>query len=375
MRREYVKRILVVELTKLGDLVSCLPLFPVLREAFPGASISVFVQSQHASLFSLVPEVDEVLTSASSQRLGSIVRIVRRVRRERFDLIVSASPAVRHALVVLLSAARYRLGYLDYTRAMAFHLQSHRIRALGFRLRARGSQPILNITERVAHLCMSLEIGSPERTPVFGFLRRGSARESEIVAALGLRDGAPYIVIHPFAGWSYKTWAPENFQALVDRILDAYPDQILIIGAENDRIRLGPLVEAFARHSRVVFAVGLPLDKLAAVIAGASLFIGGDSGPLHLAAAVSTPSVGLFGPGPPELTGPPVTENRYVYRKLDCSPCNQEECVRPWAPCMSLITVDEVFERVELSRIAGGKPSMGQVALLPNSLQDHRSSG
>jgi ADP-heptose:LPS heptosyltransferase len=297
------------------------------------------------------------------------MKIVRRVRRERFDLIVSASPSVRHGLLVLLSGAGYKLGYLDYTRAKTVHLQPHRIRALGFRLSDGGSEPIVNITERVTRLCKSLGVGSAERAPVFSFLRGDSTQKAKISAALGLTGAAPYIIVHPLSGWSYKTWPLQKFQELIHRIFEAYPHQILIIGAESDRICLQSLVEGFAQHSRVLFAVGLPLDKLAAVIAGASLFIGGDSGPLHLAAAVGTPSVGLFGPGPPELTGPQAAENRYIYRKLDCSPCNQEECVRPWAPCMSLITVDEVFERVEQCRIARGKPSLGQVALLPNSPQ------
>jgi ADP-heptose:LPS heptosyltransferase len=117
------------------------------------------------------------------------------------------------------------------------------------------------------------------------------------------------------------------------------------------------------------------LDELAKIIAGAKLFIGSDSGPLHLAAAVGTPSVGLFGPASPEITGPLVTMNSYLYKKVECSPCNQKDCVRKWNPCISLISVDEVFEAVNRFLLSGDKTSLRHAVLFPNSPQHHRSSG
>jgi len=375
MQKEHVKRILVVELTKLGDLVSCLPLFSALSESFPRASIAVLVQPQHASLLSLVPEVGEVLASPASQHPASILQVVRKVRRENFDLVVSASPSVRHGILVLLSGAKYRFGYLEYTQAKVIHLQPHRVRALGFRLLNSAVQYPKNINERVNYLCSSLGLRVPGRTVVSKLFGDDSSTRPEVMDTIGIAEGVSCVMIHPFAGWEYRVWPTENVRELIHRILKTHTDCVLIVGADADRVRLEPLIAEFAGNPRVGFGIGLPLDGLARVIARSRLFIGGDSGPLHLATAVGTPNIGLFGPAPPELTGPLTLTNSYLYKKVECSPCDQEDCVRKWAPCITLISVDEVFDKVNDFLLAGDKPSSRPGAWLPNSLQDHRSPG
>jgi ADP-heptose:LPS heptosyltransferase len=362
LQKEHVKRILVVELTKLGDLVSNLPLFLVLKDLFPGASITVMLRPEHAGLFSTIPEVETVLSSIPSRRLGDLLRSIRRVRRQKFDFVVSPSPSARQGVLVLLSGARQKFGFLDYTRAKVVHLQPHRIRALGFQLPRPRSQSVINITDRVARLCENLGARNPESRSVRGVLGRSPTEQIGLNEALGLADGTRYIIIHPFAGWSYRTWGLENFRQLVHRILESFSHHVLIIGAESDRSSLEPLIQEFGRYSRVAFGIGLPLDKLATVMARGALFIGSDSGPLHLAAAVGMPIIGLFGPAPPELTGPPIQPSAYLYKKVECSPCNQEDCIRKWAPCISLITVEEVFKKINQSGFVEHGSSLRQMA-------------
>lgn len=362
LQKEHVKRILVVELTKLGDLVSNLPLFVVLKDLFPQASITVMVRPDHASLFSLIPEVESVLTSIPSRRFGDLLRSIRQVRRRKFDFVVSPSPSARQGALVLLSGAKQKFGFLDYTRARVVHLQPHRIRALGFQLPNPASQSVASITERATHLCESLGARDPASRPALGFLEKRPTPQIKLNETLGLADGTRYIIVHPFSGWSYRTWALENFRQLVHRILESFPHHVLIIGAESDRQSLQPLVEEFGQYSRVVFGIGLPLDRLAAVMARGALFIGSDSGPLHLAAAVGMPIIGLFGPASPELTGPPIQPSAYLYKKVECSPCDQEDCVRKWAPCITLINMGEVFTEINQSGIVGRESSLRQVA-------------
>jgi ADP-heptose:LPS heptosyltransferase len=362
LQKEHVKRILVVELTKLGDLVSNLSLFLVLKDLFPQASITVMVRLEHAGLFSIMPEVQTVLTSVPSRRLGDLLGSIHKVRRQKFDFVVSPSPSARQGVLVLLSGAKQKFGFLDYTRAKVVHLQPHRIRALGFQLPHPRSQSVINITERAARLCESLGARNPESRSALGLLGRSSTGQIGLNETLGLPDGTRYIIIHPFAGWSYRTWDLENFRQLVHRILESFSHHVLIIGAEADRQSLEPLIEEFGQYSRVRFGIGLPLDRLAAVMARGALFIGSDSGPLHLAAAVGVPIIGLFGPAPPELTGPPIQPSAYLYKKVECSPCDQEDCIRKWAPCISLITVEEVFKKINQSGLVGHESSLRQMA-------------
>ncbi len=375
LRKENVKQILVIELTKLGDLVSTLPLLTSLKESFPHATIAVMVQPNHEKLLSLVPGISDTLSSPLSQHLWSILQSVNLVRRQKFDLVISASPSLRHGMLVLLSGAKYKFGYLEYSQAKVVHLQPHRIRSVGFQLPQKVPQPPSNLTERPSQLCEALGIRPPDARPILGFLRKNSIDGAEAIRTLGLGDGVSFTVVHPFTGWSYRTWGIENFEQLIRRILNSHADWLLVIGGEHDRGRLKFLVERLSEERRVRFCIGLPLNDLAGVIARARLFIGADSGPLHVATAVGTPSIGLFGPAPPEITGPLAPMNSYLYRKVECSPCDQVDCVRKWSPCMSLISVDEVFDKVNQFRLSRSKRSSGRAALLSNSLQHDRSSG
>jgi ADP-heptose:LPS heptosyltransferase len=364
----------VIELTKLGDVVSCLPFFPALREFVPNASIVVLVQSQHASLFPLVRGVDEVLTPDSSRGVRGLMKSIRQIRRQGFDLVVSASPSVRHGLLVLLSGATYKFGFLEYSRRKVVHLQPHRIRSLGFRLQTSSGHVLNNMNDRTDHLCRCLGIPVPERKPTLAFLRADSAFGPRVEKRSLPANGSSYIVVHPFTGWEYRTWPIENFRILVRRILETSAEHVVLVGAESDKSHLPPLIREFGRDSRVSFEFGLELDTLVRMISGARLFIGGDSGPLHLAAAVGTPSVGLFGPAPPELTGSNMPMESYVYKQVECSPCNQEDCVRKWAPCMTLITADEVFEKASKLLALENKQSTRRAVRLPRSSENHSPS-
>jgi ADP-heptose:LPS heptosyltransferase len=374
LERENLKRILVVELTRLGDVLSMLPLLRPLKESFPHATIAVMVQPNHEKLFALVPEVSTTLSSPSSQHLRGIVSSLRLIRRREFDLVISASPSVRHGMLVLLSGARYKFGFLEFSRAKVVHLQSHRVRSLGFRLQTSSTGFLENINDRVEHLCRFLGARVPEREPALAFLRMGSPLAPKVAKTLLPANGSSYIIVHPFAGWEYRIWPIENFRSLVRRILDTSTQHVVLVGAESDRSPLQPLIREFGRDSWVSFGIGLELDSLARMIANARLFVGSDSGPLHLAAAVGTPSVGLFGPAPPELTGSQMPMESYVYKRVECSPCNQKDCVRKWAPCMTLITVDEVFERVREILVSGNAVLSTQTALLTNPPQGQSPS-
>jgi ADP-heptose:LPS heptosyltransferase len=364
--KDDVKKILVIELTELGDVVSTLSLFAPLKEFFQNAELTVLVQSQHASLFPVVPEVDHALGAPAGPYKGGLLQTIKLIRKQKFDLVISASPSFRHGVLALLSGAKYKFGYLDYSVAKVVHLQPHRIRAIGFKLPQSHIRPVTNLTERPRQLCEALGLSLPDGNPKLEFLRGSPDSHSESQFELGLGGGVRYIALHPFASWSYRTWPLENFKNLMRSILDSFGDHILVITAEAERERVQPLIEEFGRHPRVHFGIGLPLDRTARLLARAKLFIGADSGPLHLAASTGTPCIGLFGPAPPELTGPALNHHVFLYKKVECSPCDQEDCVRKWAPCMTLISVEEVLARVTHPRKATWEPSMRRASSVPN---------
>lgn len=123
---------------------------------------------------------------------------------------------------------------------------------------------------------------------------------------------------------------------------------------------LGPLKDAFGDSGRVQFFPSSDVLDTAAMIQGAGLFVGNDSGPLHLAALLGVPVVGLFGPAPPERTAPFASRGVFMYRQVACSPCTQTTCAMPGNSCMNRIAVQEVFDVA--SGLLGGARA-GSVAI------------
>ncbi|HLX11425.1 MAG TPA: glycosyltransferase family 9 protein, partial [Bacteroidota bacterium] len=174
----------------------------------------------------------------------------------------------------------------------------------------------------------------------------GAADEVRLkLRRLGFQDSAEIVLLHPFAHWEFRAWRVERFVELSKRLASAGA-RVVLMGMANEIKKSGMTSNALPDGVSVYVLDGA--FEMPALFKRVSLFIGNDSGPLHLAASMRIPTVGLFGPAPPELTGPEGSAN--CYRRLECSPCNQLKCVRPENPCMDFINVDEVVEAVAKAR-------------------------
>jgi ADP-heptose:LPS heptosyltransferase len=155
-----------------------------------------------------------------------------------------------------------------------------------------------------------------------------------------------YIVFHPFAGWKFREWPDHLVREFLLLCLRSTDLSIVIVGDTSEEARVRDLTGGPENEGRVLVRIGLPPAQLASLIEHAAAFVGTDSGPYQLCALLGKPAVGLFGPNSPQISGSEVEESRAVYHKLDCSPCAQKRCVRPEAPCMALITPEEVLENM-----------------------------
>jgi ADP-heptose:LPS heptosyltransferase len=150
--------------------------------------------------------------------------------------------------------------------------------------------------------------------------------------------------MHPFSGWEFRSWPLSRFRSLAERMLGQFPSGVVFLCSDLEASRLKPLRDAFRGAERMVFAPSSDILDSAAVIQQADLFVGNDSGPLHLAALLGVPVVGLFGPALPGQTAPCAARGVFIYEKISCSPCTQTRCIIPASSCMSRITVEEVFD-------------------------------
>jgi ADP-heptose:LPS heptosyltransferase len=196
----------------------------------------------------------------------------------------------------------------------------------------------------------------PERPALEIFLTE-PARASMVrkLEAVGVDFRTPIVFVHPGAAWRPRAWRPERFAAVADWIQEHYHAQVLFVGSSEEQ-DIEAAVRANAKGRRAFWLAGeLTLQELAALLARARLFIGNDSGPAHVAAALGIPSVVLFGPQEPGRFRPWSERSIVLHHRVHCCPCRQVVCVHPENPCVNLIELEEV--KAHVRRILGPSES------------------
>lgn len=340
------RSILLVQLDHLGDAVLTAAVLPALRRRFPQARLEVLAAEWNRELFTACPEVNRVHVS----RVNRFARGVRggwifstwwwgwRLRRRKFDLAIDVRGEFPHALILRLSGAKRRLGW-DCGGG-------------GFLLtdRARFVPGRPEIESRLA-LLAALGIPNDEavqaKQPWFepgAAARRTVARRLE---ALG-PPASPLVVLHVSAGTQAKRWPVEHWRELLGRLLVEREARVVLIGVREERQVAQTITQGKPWPNVIDWTGCLTLVETAALIAAADVFVGADSGPAHLAAAVGTPAIVLFsGTNRVEQWRPWGERVAVLRHETACSPCHRQSC--PWAehPCMSRLTPLAVFRQVQ----------------------------
>jgi ADP-heptose:LPS heptosyltransferase len=360
-----VREVLVLRLDRIGDLLMSLPALEALRGALPRARIRLAVGRWSQEIAARAP-VDEVLAwsapwaarrGEARDAAGDLWRRARALRRDRLDLALDLQGDLRANLLLALTCARRRVGYantggaylltdivpLDETISWVDQNQA----AVSLALAAAGLSP-----------------------PAPGPLPLGEDREKPqvLLGSLGLSTARrPLVGVHPSGGRTVKQWDPQRWAEVAARLEREFGATVVVTGSEADR----PLAAAVARGlaGQAVDLTGrLGVGETLAVIAGLDLFLSPDTGPMHMACAVGTPSVAVFGPSDPVRyfsgRGP---RHAVVRAELWCSPCNlirkpPAECSGPEPPeCLRLVTVDSVVREAArlLGEVGGYRPLAG----------------
>ncbi len=358
--------ILIVKLSAIGDVIHTLPALAALRRLYPAADITWVVEEAAADLLAGHPDLDRVLVSRRrgwlrELRQGRVAAPLREMhafyrtlRSRPYDLVIDFHGLLKSAVIVAMSGGRRRLGYdslqelsgLFYNEKITEEMGKHAVdRYLDF-IRHLAGEGRERADCLAAAPAFTIAIGEEEQRRVDALLDEHAAL---LTAGAGFGDrriasggeGAPerrFVAISPVAFWETKLWEEEKFAELCDRIrLEMGLPVILTGGAAGplDMIRKRMKTEAVNLGGRTT------LRELACLYRQAALVITTDSGPMHLAAAVGTPLVALFGPTDPLRTGPYGPGHRVIRRGLTCMPCFQKRCETK--RCMREIEVGEVF--------------------------------
>jgi len=335
-----VRSILIIRLSALGDVVHVLPALAALREAFPRARIGWAVEERAATLLDGHPQIDvrHVIPRQSLERaarrgsaftfLREASRTVGELRAGDYEVALDFQSNFRSSLLARLSGARRRIG-----QPAPFAKEGSRL------LMTETPDPVARSVHKIErNLRLIAPLGVVPATPPRPVVPEP---ESSRLLAEQFVGAKPPVLVHPgvSAFGAFKAWRKEGYAALA-RSLGGRRVAVAWGGAAEREVALE--VVALSRGAAELAPETRSVLDLAALLRRAALFVGADSGPLHLAAALGTPLVGLYGPKDPATYGPYWANARVVRKGVACSPCTLRRCARP--ECMTLITADEVRE-------------------------------
>ncbi len=328
-----MNRVLIVKLGALGDVVHAIPVAAALRRAFPSARIDWLVGPRHREILDLVPVIDRrlVLTDAA------VLAAVRELRRSRYDVAIDLQGLLKSALLARASGAARVIGFTArYAReriASWLYTDAH----------DPGGGGMYHIDERhVVHTnlgilrALGVEAGAPE----FPLDRVDSPVASRVRELTGGR----YAILNPGAAWPNKRWPPARLAAVAVRLRERYGLASLAVWGPGEEPLAREVVERSA--GAALLSPKTAIADVVALARGASLYLSGDTGPAHIAAAVGTPIVGIYGPTRPSRNGPWSDSDVTVSRAGVCQ-CHHLRRCRLTTMCLEDIGVEEVLAAVD----------------------------
>ena len=339
-----MKNILLIRLSSLGDIVLTSPAIRAVRQHFPQARISMLVAEQSADLLTENPHLDEVIPfdrKAGNKDTGEMRRIIRHLREWNFDIAIDFQRKFRTSLLVYLSGAKCRVGYHQPNGVLC----TVRVPDLNTKAIRAGRISSAHAIDRYFDLLHPIGVEATDRTLELFITDADRAFAHEMIATKGIEADRPKVGLFPGAGWKLREWMPDRFAAIGDRITKQFDAQVLLFGGPHE----GELVQQVGdlmTTEAISLAGNLRIRQLAALIEQCDLFVTNDTGPMHVAAAMHTPTVALFGPGDHIRFQPLDPIHTTIRHHVPCNPCKQFTNKCKNNICMKRITVDEVWETV-----------------------------
>jgi len=331
-----MQNVLIVNVNWLGDVIFSSPVFKAIKENHPKAHVACLAVPRVKEILESIAGIDEVIIYDEEGRHRSPWAkwgLIRTLRQKKFDAVFLLHGSFTRALLVFLAKIPQRVGYDTKSRGQFL---THRV------LPPMGdfhrSDYYLNVIEsfvKVSDRSCALEVSVQAGQEV-----------DQILKSHGVESGEPFVVANLGGNWDLKRWSQQNFVQLIDRLCKEEKIKTIIPGSSEDHAWAQSV--AGSNPQVVILAGKTNLKQLIALMKRAKLVVSADSGPLHIASAVGTPTIGLFGPTRPEVTGPRGKGKTTLLQKnVGCNraPCYYLEC--PDNVCMKAITVDEVLATIK----------------------------
>ena len=334
-----MKNILVVKLSAIGDVIHALPVSYAIKEQYPNAHLTWVVEPAAYAILEDNPYIDELILfeKAKFRSFGGFLREIgpfrRRLRTRRYDASLDLQGLFKSAAIAFNAGAKLRIGTANMREGA--HLVSRPV---------RGAHAEGHIVERYLDVARALGCAVREvRFPV-AISERDAVAADTLLAREGVPEERPFVAFAIGANWPNKRWPAEHFVALADRLYHAHYIPVLVGGGRLDET----IAQDIVRASKIppVNLVGRTnLKQLAHVFTRAALVLGGDTGPVHLAAGLRTPTVMLMGPTDANRNGPYGQLENAIEVDRPCRGCWKRACPKG-LDCLAAIRVDEVTAKL-----------------------------
>ncbi len=325
-----MRNILIIKLRYIGDVLLATPTIRAIKAAWSDVRVTMMVNRGTEDVLSGNPDVDEIL-ALDKGSLEAQGRLIAGLRRRRFDTVIDLTDGDRSAFLSWVSGAPVRIGFND----------EHRWRGKWYTRVVQSLSGIQHRIDRDLEALEPLSIQARSKDLQLRLTPEEANSADELLGQLGVQRSQSMVILQPGARYWFKAWPPERFAELADRLTSQYGCQVLIGGSDQD-IDLAQQIRQMAKSSLVIMAGRTTIKQFAAVAKKSALFVGSDSGAMHIAAAVGAPVVALFGPSNPAEWGPRGEATEVIYKGLDCRVCFHPTCQRGEQNCMKLISVGEV---------------------------------
>ncbi len=335
-----VRKILIIQLGDIGDVVWAIPALWSVKNWFPQADVSVLTRKPNGDLLLDDPHVSKVF-QVGKQTFYDELKLLKAIRHEKFDLIFDLRADDRGAFTSFFAGSKMRAALyypgLDWRNRMFTHL-------------ANPTQPkerIFGAAEQSLKIIRSFGIKEVTTVPQICISEKTKSIIQNILIAEKITFPKGYITINPFSRWSYKEWGMNKWVDLISFIWRQYAMPVIIAGSSEERLRAGELTSASRAHAYNL-AGKTTLQEMAGLLQMSSLHIGVDSAAPHIAAAVGTPTLTIYGPSDWRDWSPPGDKNKVVLSDMDCSPCYQKGCNGSGrSECLENLTVAKVQNAME----------------------------
>jgi lipopolysaccharide heptosyltransferase II len=324
-----INKILIIKPRGIGDIILSTIVVDNLKGAFPGSEIHYLTEHFARQAVENNPLISNVHSSSKKE---FALFVAMRLRKEKYDLVIDMWSNPRSAQITFLSGAKYRVGY------------SYRGRKYAYNIKAEVGRGEVHLAEHSLELLKAIDIPIISKNIHYHISTRSVQKAEQIITELNLNYKKLTGII-PSGGWESKRCDVEKWIEICKELITNFNSTLLILwgpGDENDVHRIKNAIS-----EDVIIAPETTLDEMAALINNCELVIANDSGPMHIAAALKIPTVGLFGPTDPEKHGPYSEKSNYVIKNdLHCIICNKLTC--PFDhECMKELPVNELLQKIE----------------------------